>query len=468
MRCHHDLRGIKRLLSCCDCTNHSLFLQPSQLSATHRKNVTTASSQLLNRNPFVPYYLSRKIARLLGDLHQDVSLQISAEVLPSKERAEIQEDLALGQHYHVDAIKLEKERTALASTGGNETPENGSSTVNAAYRAEFTNGKPVSPLMNSSYTVLAKGIGRRIGLLSFQIPISFGNQRIACFCSSSARKRTPSDRWIKNGEAFQARTNLTDPRVVRNKPAHNRDKLQSDTETTTPFESEGQATGSKQVSAADQAHRYRRKNANVDIGLEERASADMRHEIRGRNDNELSGHRKRSTTFEKAKNREHKEVEAHEKEPWQTQKAALEKKFGDDGWNPRKRLSPDALEGIRALHKADPEKFSTPILANQFQVSSEAIRRILKSKWQPNEQEAEDRQRRWDNRGERIWSGLVERGIRPPKKWRQMGVGKAAPGMAPKWKLRKGKKVDRSGRKNEDSILDNDDIPLSSIANRIL
>lgn len=114
-----------------------------------------------------------------------------------------------------------------------------------------------------------------------------------------------------------------------------------------------------------------------------------------------------------------------QREPWQTQKKALSEKFGPTGWLPRKRLSPDALEGIRALHAQYPDKFTTPVLADQFKVSPEAIRRILKSKWRPKDEEEEKRRRRWENRGENIWSQMVEMGIKPPKKWRDMGVGKS-------------------------------------------
>ena len=113
-----------------------------------------------------------------------------------------------------------------------------------------------------------------------------------------------------------------------------------------------------------------------------------------------------------------------QREPWQTQKKSLSEKFGSTGWLPRKRLSPDTLEGIRALHAQYPDKFTTPILADQFKVSPEAIRRILKSKWRPKDGEEEERRRRWERRGENIWSQMVEMGIKPPKKWREMGVGK--------------------------------------------
>lgn len=111
---------------------------------------------------------------------------------------------------------------------------------------------------------------------------------------------------------------------------------------------------------------------------------------------------------------------APNREPWQIQKDALKEKFSTEGWAPRKRLSPDALEGIRALHAQFPEKYTTPVLADQFEVSVESIRRILKSKWRPNDEETASRRARWDKRGERIWSKMVALGAKPPKKWREV------------------------------------------------
>ncbi|MCJ1284396.1 Required for respiratory growth protein 9 mitochondrial [Xylographa opegraphella] len=111
-------------------------------------------------------------------------------------------------------------------------------------------------------------------------------------------------------------------------------------------------------------------------------------------------------------------------EPWGVQKTALKHKFGERGWTPRKRLSPDALDGIRALHAQYPEDYSTSVLAEQFKVSPEAIRRILKSKWRPNDEEDVSRRQRWQKRGEAIWGQMVELGLKPPKKWRNLGIGR--------------------------------------------
>ncbi|KAF8889690.1 Neugrin-domain-containing protein, partial [Infundibulicybe gibba] len=63
-------------------------------------------------------------------------------------------------------------------------------------------------------------------------------------------------------------------------------------------------------------------------------------------------------------------------------RAALRKTF-PAGWAPPRKLSRDAMDGLRALHRFDPEKFSTPILADKFRISPEAVRRILKSRWTP-------------------------------------------------------------------------------------
>jgi hypothetical protein len=128
--------------------------------------------------------------------------------------------------------------------------------------------------------------------------------------------------------------------------------------------------------------------------------------------------------------------EPKERPAWLIHKEKIKEKLDGEAWNPRKKLSPDTMEGIRHLHQTQPEKFTTSLLAQHFKVSPEAIRRILKSKWRPNDAEAEDRLRRWDKRGEKIWSNLVELGIKPPKKWREMGVGRSSNGEVPRWKSR--------------------------------
>ena len=130
-------------------------------------------------------------------------------------------------------------------------------------------------------------------------------------------------------------------------------------------------------------------------------------------------------------------VEVEKERPsWQLEKEASKRKLNGETWNPRKKLSPDTMEGIRHLHNTQPQRFTTPVLAQHFKVSPEAIKRILKSKWRPTDEEQEDRLRLWDKRGEQICTNLVELGVKPPKKWREMGVGRASNGDRPKWKSR--------------------------------
>ncbi|PHH61990.1 hypothetical protein CDD81_7681 [Ophiocordyceps australis] len=106
---------------------------------------------------------------------------------------------------------------------------------------------------------------------------------------------------------------------------------------------------------------------------------------------------------------------------WKKQKEALKVKF-PEGWRPLRRLSPDAMKGVRALHAQLPDVYTTEVLANRFMVSPEAIRRILKSKWEPTLKEEEDRRRRWYERGKQVWEVKAALGIKPPRKWRAEGI----------------------------------------------
>ncbi|GEM07251.1 neugrin-related protein [Rhodotorula toruloides] len=83
------------------------------------------------------------------------------------------------------------------------------------------------------------------------------------------------------------------------------------------------------------------------------------------------------------------EPEPNEPE-WKKRVRANKAKF-QQGWAPPKRISREAMDLVRVLHKSDPETYSTPNLASKFRISPEAIRRILKSKF---ELPAEERERR--------------------------------------------------------------------------
>lgn len=66
--------------------------------------------------------------------------------------------------------------------------------------------------------------------------------------------------------------------------------------------------------------------------------------------------------------------------------AAIKKAF-PEGWSPPRKLSREAMEGVRELNTMDPETFTTPVLAERFRISPEAVRRILKSKWEPTREQ---------------------------------------------------------------------------------
>lgn len=59
---------------------------------------------------------------------------------------------------------------------------------------------------------------------------------------------------------------------------------------------------------------------------------------------------------------------------------------------------------MRQLHAHDPVTFSTPVLAERFRVSPEAVRRILRSRWEPGREERARMAKR-DSRLREEWIG---------------------------------------------------------------
>ncbi|BGP32050.1 Required for respiratory growth protein 9 mitochondrial [Rhodotorula toruloides] len=78
---------------------------------------------------------------------------------------------------------------------------------------------------------------------------------------------------------------------------------------------------------------------------------------------------------------------------WKKRVRANKLKF-QTGWAPPKRISREAMDLVRVLHKSDPETYSTPNLASKFRISPEAIRRILRSKFELPAEERERRERK--------------------------------------------------------------------------
>lgn len=86
---------------------------------------------------------------------------------------------------------------------------------------------------------------------------------------------------------------------------------------------------------------------------------------------------------------------------WKRQKLSLNEKLKGEKWNPNKKLSRDEIETVRFMKTQYPT-MTTRSLGEHFKVSPEVIRRILKTKWTPNESEMVKIQERWKRRGARI------------------------------------------------------------------
>jgi len=75
-------------------------------------------------------------------------------------------------------------------------------------------------------------------------------------------------------------------------------------------------------------------------------------------------------------------------EAFKTHRKVMQENF-PQGWNPPRKVSREAMEGLRQLYHLDKNTFTTPVLAERFKISPEAVRRILKSNWeQPKEKRA--------------------------------------------------------------------------------
>jgi len=109
--------------------------------------------------------------------------------------------------------------------------------------------------------------------------------------------------------------------------------------------------------------------------------------------------------------------------------AAMRRDF-PNGWSPPRKLSREAMEGLRELHRFDAEKFNTPVLAERFRISPEAVRRILKSKWTPSREkmvklaEREREQRSEHIKLSRLRERIEARQLAELQKFTKKGKGK--------------------------------------------
>ena len=485
MRCHHASRSIGSFLSRYEFTRNVSHPRSIVYSSTRRSDSTNSSSEL--RHPSVPLYPGRFRGDGVEAQHkeQDGVARIPTETFSWQKTTDNAKPLAALGHDHLMWNKVIR-----STTGAGRNVEVGcytsvpTSEMAVWNRCLKVHGLALAPRMGSC-TIPAKGVSRANDAMTGSISTPFTKQAMKYSTSAVTQrsdKRTPIAADARPHPGKNTRPKKKD---LRNNTSKNAQVLQ-DVEIQIADEHQAKTTPAKGARA--QQRQANEKRAIVGKSQPSSHGQEVSHAEHDREGHVLTekqsgktrsktkdslAQKQKSVDPKNSKGQQNDLSEEEDKENWQIQKAALKSKFGEEGWNPRKRLSPDALEGIRALHKSDPEKFTTPILADHFKVSSESIRRILKSKWQPNEEEAEDRRQRWDKRGEKIWASLVEKGIRPPKKWREMGVGKAEPGQAPKWVQDKSKLPRKKAKEDvpwdDGRILDDaDEGPAISVGHRIL
>ena len=86
-----------------------------------------------------------------------------------------------------------------------------------------------------------------------------------------------------------------------------------------------------------------------------------------------------------------------------------EERYAHEQWRPRKRLSWYQIDHLKTLHQELPRENSIKQLADKFGISYQAVRRILKSKFEPSPEvqdrqdwqamkQRKERQSKWKNR----------------------------------------------------------------------
>ncbi|GMM58884.1 Rrg9 protein [Maudiozyma humilis] len=86
---------------------------------------------------------------------------------------------------------------------------------------------------------------------------------------------------------------------------------------------------------------------------------------------------------------------------WKKRDETIKNKIKGARWNPSKKLSQTAMDNVRLLKEQMPHLTSSD-LAKHFEISPEAIRRILKNKFKRTEEESKRIQERWERRGKMI------------------------------------------------------------------
>lgn len=86
---------------------------------------------------------------------------------------------------------------------------------------------------------------------------------------------------------------------------------------------------------------------------------------------------------------------------WKSRNETIKKKIKGERWNPSKKLSQTSMDNVRLLKEQMPHLTSSD-LAKHFEISPDAIRRILKNKFKRTEEDSKRIQERWERRGKMI------------------------------------------------------------------
>lgn len=79
-------------------------------------------------------------------------------------------------------------------------------------------------------------------------------------------------------------------------------------------------------------------------------------------------------------------------EPWRARERALRRRLaaaGGERWDPVHKVSRAAMDAMRALNQASPRTHHSGMLAREFGLSVEAVRRILRSKYRASAERLE-------------------------------------------------------------------------------
>lgn len=161
---------------------------------------------------------------------------------------------------------------------------------------------------------------------------------------------------------------------------------------------------------------------------------------------------------------------------WKRQIYALREKFGGERWDPKKKLSREAIEGIRMLKQHAPH-LNAGDFASMFKISPESIRRILRSKWEPTDEEMNKIAEKWARRGVRVKTMLKEerreqRRLEMEAREKERALeakNYKAPEERKQQDSKKKKKRKMVENKNKDDDDDDDyyDDPVSGISNQV-